>query len=133
MNVYVVEGYDDESSWISKIFENEEAAKKYTEYMNLTNEFEDGYSYKETNVESSFDLDINEYEFFFTTRLDKEDDYFDIYSDRGLDKEAIEEDEDSYYITVKIKYNEYKEEEERDKIIEERAKKMLEDYLNEKN
>jgi len=133
MNIYVVEGYDYESSWVSKIFDNEEAAKKYTEYMNLTNRFEYQFSYKETNVEKSFDLNFNEDEFFFNTYLDKEDNYSYIYTSSELNKESIEEDEDSYRITVKIKYSEYKDEGKRDKIIEERARKMLEEYLNEKN
>jgi len=133
MEVYIVQGYDEESSWISKIFDNKEAADKYAEYMSLTNEYDETYGASKVNVESTFDLDINEFGFFFTTRLDKVDDYFDIYTDKGLDKESIEEYEDFYFITVKIKYNEYKDEDEHDKIIEERARKLLKDYLNEKD
>ena len=134
MNVYIVEGYSDESSWVSKVFDNEKSADKYAEYMNLTNRFEYQFGYNEYNVESSFDLDINENEFYFDTCFWKEDNSFEIYySYNREDSEAIEETDGSYYITVKIKYNEYKDEDERDKIIEERAKKMLEDYLNEKN
>lgn len=133
MNVYVVAGYSAESSWVSKVFDNEKSAEKYAEYMTLTNTMDYSYCLQKYEVESSFDLDINEHEDCFTTRLDKEDNYFEIYCHGEADDKDIEETAEVYHITVKIKYKEYKDEDERDKIIEERARKMLEEYLNEKN